>query len=194
MRKAFLPLRQLPEASLSASPDEESRPSKTQRKQGMHDLQELGERLARLPASHLKAIALPESLYTAIRDYQRFTKHEALRRQMQYIGKLMRGVDSAPIVSALNALQGESAAAIARMHQLEDLRRRFLDDQSVVDEILAQWPHADRTRLCQLRRQALKEQAQASPPRSFRLLFKALKSLEDTPHAAEAHEATEDFT
>lgn len=157
-------------------PDE--RPSKTQIKQAMEALQSLGSKLVALSPGHLKRLNLPDDLHLAVQDYQRFTKHEAKRRQLQYIGKLMRDIDPAPIEAGLEALRGESATAIARMHRLEDLRTRFLADEKVVDEILASWPDADLSYLRQLRRNALKEQALNKPPKSYRLIFKALKGLE----------------
>lgn len=156
----------------------ENRPSKTQVKQAMEDLQALGSKLVELSPGHLKILALPDNLHAAIADYQRFTKHEAKRRQLQYIGKLMRGIDPAPIEAGLNALRGESAAAIARMHRLEDLRERFLADEKVLEEILSIWPDADISYLRQLRRNALKEHSQNKPPKSFRLIFKTLKALD----------------
>lgn len=157
---------------------EEDRPSKTQIKQAMEDLQALGGKLVELSVGHLKTLNLPDDLYAAILDYQRFSKHEAKRRQLQYVGKLMRHVDPAPIEAGLEALRGESAAEIARMHRMEDLRNRFLADEKVIDDILALWPHADVFTLRQLRRNALKEQAANKPPKSFRLIFKAFKALE----------------
>lgn len=157
------------------------RPSKTQLKQAMHELQALGMQLVELSPGHLKTLQLPEDLYRAVSDCQRFPQREARRRQLQYIGKLMRSLDPAPIISGLEALRGESAAEIAQMHRLEDLRTRFLADEKVLDEILARSPFADITLLRQMRRNALKEQAQSKPPKAFRLLFKTLKALENNP-------------
>lgn len=156
----------------------DDRPSKTQIKQAMESLQVLGGKLVELSVGHLKTLPLDEDLYSAIIDYQRFPKHEAKRRQLQYIGKLMRNVDPEPIQAGLDALKGESAAEIARMHRMEDLRNRFMADEKVIDEILALWPAADISKLRQLRRNALKEQAGNKPPKSFRLIFQAFKALE----------------
>lgn len=156
----------------------DDRPSKTQMKQAMDDLQALGSKLVELSKGQLKSLMLPENLHNAILDYQRFPKHEARRRQLQYIGKVMRTLDAEPIEAGLAALRGESAAEIAHMHRMEDLRNRFLADEKVVEEILGLWPQADVSYLRQLRRNALKEQLQNKPPKSFRLIFKTFKSLE----------------
>ena len=69
--------------------------SKTRRKQEMHDLQALGAALVELSTAHLERMALPAELAQAVHAARRIASHEARRRQVQYIGKLMRGVDAA---------------------------------------------------------------------------------------------------
>lgn len=147
----------------------------------MNDLQALGEELVALSSDQLKKIDLPEDLRDAVRDAQRFTQHEARRRQLQYIGKLMRSLDAAPIREALDDIKGLSAAANARMHALERLRERFLEDEAVIGEIAAAHPGADLQQLRQLRRNALKEQQLGKPPRAFRELFRTLRDLQGAP-------------
>lgn len=163
-----------------------SRPSKTKIKEAMHELRDLGGELVELPVSQLKRLDLPENLLVAIRDCQKITAHGARRRQLQYIGKLMRSVDDEPIRAGLARLRGESAAEIARMHRLERFRVRLLEDEGVLGEIAAQWPAADLQHLRQLRRNALKEKELGKPPKNFRAIFQILKELEGMPDAAEA--------
>ena len=103
------------------------KPSKSALKREMTDLQALGAELVALSVDQLKKIDLPEDLRDAVRDGKRFTQHEAHRRQLQYIGKLMRSIDAAPIRAALDEINGVSAAATARMHALERLRERVRD-------------------------------------------------------------------
>jgi ribosome-associated protein len=160
---------------------DDTRPSKSQIKREMAALQALGEQLVALGKDQLARIVLPEDLRQAVRDAQRFTKHEARRRQLQYIGRLMRAVDPAPIQAALDEIHGVSAAANAHQHALERLRARLLEDESVLGDIAAQYPHADLQHLRQLRRNALKEQAAGKPPRAFRELFRVLRELGPTP-------------
>jgi ribosome-associated protein len=161
------------------TPDAEidQRPSKTAIKRAMTELQALGVELVGLSTDRLKKIDLPEDLRAAVRDAQRITQHEAHRRQLQYIGKLMRGLDAEPIRAALDEINGVSAAANARMHALERLRTRFLEDQKVIGEIATAHPGADLQQLRQLRRNALKEQQLGKPPRAFRELFRVLREL-----------------
>lgn len=156
-------------------PDE--RPSKTARKRAMGDLQSLGEELTALSTDQLKKIDLPDPLRDAVRDAQRFTQHGARRRQLQYIGKLMRDFDPEPIRAALDEIRGVSVAANARLHTLEALRTRFLADEKTIGDIAAAHPDADLQYLRQLRRNALKEQELGKPPRAFRELFRTLKGL-----------------
>ncbi|MBA3031762.1 MAG: DUF615 domain-containing protein [Gammaproteobacteria bacterium] len=151
----------------------------------MDDLQTLGVELVTLSKDQLKKIDLPENLGMAVREAQRITKHEAHRRQLQYIGKLMRSIDADPIRAALDDIKGVSAAANVRMHALEGLRTRFLADETVIGEIAATHPDADLQLLRQLRRNALKEQQLAKPPRAFRELFKVLRELQSTAGSTE---------
>lgn len=155
------------------------KPSKSAIKRAMSDLQALGTALVALSADQLKKIDLPEDLREAVHDAQRFTQHEAHRRQLQYIGKLMRGIDPGPIQAALDEINGVAAAATARMHAVERLRTRFLEDEKVIGEIAATHPDADLARLRQLRRNALKEQVLNKPPRAFRELFRVLRELHE---------------
>jgi ribosome-associated protein len=157
-------------------------PSKSEMKRAMQALQDLGEQLVALNKERLAKIALPEDLRAAVRDAQRFTKHEARRRQLQYVGRLMRDVDPAPIQAALDEINGVSAAANARQHALERLRAQLIEDEAVLGEIAQRYPAADLQRLRQLRRNALKEQANNKPPRAFRELFRVLRTLQENPN------------
>lgn len=153
-------------------------PSKTRRKQAMEELQSLGDALAALPADRVKKMPIPEELREAVMTVQRMTRHdEARRRQMQYIGKLMRAVDAAPVRLALAQARGDSAEETARLHQIERLRDTLLADEKVLHEIATRYPGADLQHLRALRRAALREQAENRPPRSFRAIFQVLKTL-----------------
>lgn len=170
------------------------RPSKSQKKREMNALQDLGESLVALSADQLKKIDLPDDLRAAVRDAQRFGSHGARRRQMQYIGKLMRAIEPAPIQAALDEINGVSAAANARLHWLERQRQRLLENETVIGEIAREYPGTDIQHLRQLRRNALKEQEQeqGKPPRAFREIFQVLKNLVDAGTTAEPHVMTEE--
>ena len=159
--------------------DTPERPSKSQKKRDMHALQEIGEELVALAAARLERIEMPEDLRSAIREAQRLTKHEARRRQMQYIGRLMRDVDPAPLREALDVVKGASAIETARQHRLERLRERLLGEETVLTENGAAHPGADLTRLRQLRRGTLHERDAGKPPKSFRELFRLLREIDN---------------
>ncbi|MDR2839352.1 MAG: DUF615 domain-containing protein [Azonexus sp.] len=163
------------EQDFNENPD---RPSKTRIKEAMHELRDLGAELVELSAGQLKRIALPEDILEAVRACQKITAHGARRRQIQFLGKLMRGVDDAPIRAGLALLRGESAAETARLHRLERFRARFMEDEHFLRDIAAQWPQADLQHLRQLRRNALKEQGSDKPPKNFRAIFQALQELD----------------
>jgi ribosome-associated protein len=154
------------------------KPSKTRRKREMHALQDLGEKLVELSSERLASIDLPEELRDAVREAQRVTQHEGRRRQLQYIGRLMRAIDAEPIREAIAALEGRSLAQRARLHRVERLRTRLLEDEEVLAEISCRHPDADLQRLRQLRRSILKEKEQGKPPRAFRELFRLLREME----------------
>jgi ribosome-associated protein len=161
------------------------RPSKSQKKREMAALQDMGAELVALGRDQLKKIDLPEDLRDAVRDAQRFTQHEARRRQLQYIGRLMRDLDPEPIRAALDEIKGVSTAAAARLHHLERLRTRLMEDDKVIGEIAHAHPNADLQHLRQLRRNALKEQELSKPPRAYRELFRVLRELEEHPDDAD---------
>ncbi len=160
-------------------PDEYSGPSKSQLKREMTDLQRLGAELVALSKERLKKIEMPERLRDALMDAQRFTKHEAKRRQMQYIGKIMRDIDDAPLRAALDEISGVSKAATVRQHQLERLRTRLMEDETAFSELARDYPAADIQHLRQLRRNAIKEATQNKPPRAYRDLFRELRILQE---------------
>ena len=157
--------------------------SKTQRKRDMHALQDLGEALVALPAARLAELDLPERLRDAVAEARRISKFGALRRQLQYIGRLMRDIDSSAIAARLDAWNGQSREATAHLHQLERWRERLLEDDAALEALLADYPQADVPRLRALVRNARREQAEGRPPANFRALFQALKDIVPEPTA-----------
>ena len=164
------------------------RPSKTKQKEAMHELRDLGAELVELSVGQLKRMNLPENILLAVRECQKITAHGARRRQIQYLGKLMRGVDDEPVRAGLALVRGESAAESARLHRLERFRNRLLEDEAVLSEIAATWPGADLQHLRQLRRNALKEQELSKPPKNFRAIFQVLQELDQRPALASEDE------
>jgi len=153
--------------------------SKTELKRDMEELQKLGEELASLKPSVLEKFPLSEDLAEAIKDAQRF-KNEARRRQLQYIGKLMRFEDTEPLQAALDKVRNKHSQATAELHKLEQLRDRVVEEgDSAIAEVMELYPTADRQRLRQLARQAAKEKKAGKPAKAFREIFQVLKALNE---------------
>jgi ribosome-associated protein len=150
-------------------------PSKTKKKQEMHELQKLGAALVELSAAHLEQMALPEELAQAVREARRIGSHEAKRRQMQFIGRLMRSIDPEPIRAQLASVEGSSAQARASHQRLEHLRARLMQDDVALTEFAATHPGADLQNLRALLRNARKEQKEGRPPRAYRELFRVIR-------------------
>ncbi len=155
---------------------DENRPSKTQRKKAVHELQGLGEELVELNEERLAAVEMPERLRDAVMAARRITAHEARRRQMQYIGKLMRTVDAQPIRAAIDAWRAQSTGHTAAHKRIEAWRDRLLADPDAINELTARYPGVDVLRLNGLIRDALLEREAHRPPRSYRELFQALRA------------------
>jgi ribosome-associated protein len=157
-------------------------PSKSQRKRESTALQDIGADLVKLPPERIRGLDLPEALRAAVLEAQRIRSHGALRRQMQFIGKLMRSIEAEPITEQLAVVRGESEQAKARFHTLERWRERLLADDAAVTEWQAAHPESDVQQLRQLIRNARKEAAEQKPPRAYRALFRLL-SQTTTPGA-----------
>lgn len=149
--------------------------SKSQDKRDMAALRDLGASLLDLPQARVDALPLNEKLAGALRDARRITSHEARRRQIQYIGKLMREQDPAPIRAALAEAAGQSASARARQKQLEQWRERLIKDDAALTEFAGEHPATDVQVLRTLIRNARKEIAGAHPPRAQRELFRVVR-------------------
>jgi len=154
-------------------------PSKTKKKQEMHELQRLGAALVQLSAAHFERMSLPEELAQAVREARRIRSHEAKRRQVQFIGRLMRGLDAEPIRAQLSAVAGGSAQERARHKRLEHWRARLLEDEGALTEFAREHAAADLQQLRALIRNARREQAASKPPRAYRELFRVIREAAD---------------
>lgn len=151
--------------------------SKTKIKKQMHDLRDLGVELTELGKDQLTQLDLPENLRDAILEIKNFNKHGARRRQMQYIGKLMREVDTAPIIAKLDSWRGTSQQHIAHMRLLERWRDRLIASDNALTELLAAHPQADAQHLRSLIRNTKKEIDAGKPPKSSREIFQVLRDI-----------------
>lgn len=156
----------------------EERPSKSQLKREASALQALGERLVELSPAQLNRIPLSEALREAVVEAQRIRQRGGRRRQLQFIGKLMRQVDAEPIAAAVQALDAQGLRAAAAQRRVEQWRERLLaEGDTALAELLEACPEADRQQLRQAVRSARQEQQAGRPPRAQRALLRLLRDL-----------------
>ena len=165
-----------PDAELEFDPDDVyDGPSKSQKKREVEALQDMGALLVELPDAQFKRIELPEALKQAVAACRKITQNGALRRQKQYIGKLMRSVDPAPIKAQLDAFNGVSAAETAKLHQAEKWRDKLIADNEALTLFLNSYPNTDATHLRQVIRNARDETARNKPPKAFLKIIRLLR-------------------
>ena len=154
-------------------------PSKTKLKQASHDLQSLGEAAAALPDDRLRALAISESLLDAILTFKKTRSHEGRRRQMQYVGKLMRrDEDAQAIREAVTELQLGRAKDSLALHEAERWRAELIASDDALTRWAAQQPGSDTQQLRSLVRAARKDAALEPEKRSgraYRELFQFIK-------------------
>lgn len=171
----------LPEDDEPAAPPTYSfddRPSKTRMKQASHELQTLGEAAVALPDARIDGLGVDEVLLDAIRQYKKTKSFEGRRRQMQYIGKLMRKHDVEAIRQAVTDMQLGRAKDSLALHQAERWRAELLAEDDATTRWIAEHPATDAQQLRSLVRAARKDAALAPEKRSgraFRELFQFIK-------------------
>jgi ribosome-associated protein len=173
-----LKAQQAAEAEAGEGPPPDIRPSKTRLKAEAHALQTLGADLAALPDGRLAALELPEPLRDAIDQLRRTKGHEARRRQLQYVGKQMRNVDSVPLYEAVAAYKLGSATETLKLHETERWREELLASDDALTRWAQAYPDSDLQRLRSLVRAARKDASLTPEQRSgrgFRELFQFIK-------------------
>lgn len=151
--------------------------SKSQRKRDALALQALAEELIRLSAPQLETVPIRDDVRGAVLDARALSRG-AYRRQVRYLGRLLRDIDVAPVRIAVDAYHGASLEDKARMKRLERWRERLMEEgDPAVAALLDEFPGADAQQLRQLLRNAHKEHEAGRPPRSYRLLLRFLREL-----------------
>ena len=160
---------------------EDEEKSKSQLKREAHAMIELGETLVNLPAEQLQRIPLNDELQNAIELARKITRHGGRKRQLQYIGKLLRHKeDVTPIQAALDKINDEHSRRDIAFHKLEKWRDRLIaEGDSALEELIAEYPHADRQHLRQLVHKANQEFRQNRPPTAARAIFRTLRDLSE---------------
>jgi ribosome-associated protein len=162
--------------------------SKTKLKAEADAAQDVGKKLIDLPKDRLIKLNLPEALFDAVSEAKRLTANGAIRRQKQYIGRLMRDIDISPIVDQLQRWEGKHNEESAKFHTLERWRERLLTDEKAISEYIIANPQVDSQQLRTLIRNAQREEVAQKPPKSSRELFKLLREVTESKDADEAIE------
>ena len=153
--------------------------SKSQRKRDLHALKELGIKLLDFSDDGLRQLDLPEDLLEALLTAKKITSHVARKRQLAYIGKLMKTIDPAPIRAIIEAREHQHQTSTRQFHLLEHLREQLLlEGDAALPEVLAYFPRTDRQHLRKLVRQAQREQTSGQPAGASRRLFRYLRELQ----------------
>jgi ribosome-associated protein len=176
-----MPAMRRPDETPSAADQSAERVSKTRRKAEMDALQALGKALVGVDPARLRELELPERLSEAIGDIRRMTRHEARRRQLQFIGRLMRDVDAEVIRAKVAAWSDAPNREKARLHAIERWRERLLGGDEALREFAATFPRANAAALEGLVARARRERAHGGPPRAYRELFRALTAALGDP-------------
>ncbi|MFC3292533.1 ribosome biogenesis factor YjgA [Modicisalibacter luteus] len=161
--------------SFDSPADQDGRPSKTQRKQEMQALQELGEKIIALSDAQRARLPLSEDMLAAVEETSRIRSHEGRRRHMQYVGKVMRREDITGIQAAFDEFEQEKLRRDNAFHRLEKWRDRLIDDDEALEPFIADHPNVDRQALRQLIRNARNERERDKPPTNARKLFKLIR-------------------
>jgi len=163
--------------------------SKTERKRRMHDIQALGESLIKLSMEQLKEICHDEQLLDAIQLAKQIRSREALRRQKQYIGKLMRKIDIEGIVAKMASLENDRYVETAAFHEIEQMRTRLLTEgKEAIGSVIERYPFVDSQKLRQLVKRAKTEQVNDQGMTAQRALFRFLRKAQSDSEASQEHD------
>jgi ribosome-associated protein len=153
-------------------------PSKSALKRQAHELQHLGADLAALADEQLAALPMPEALLQAVVTLKRTRSHEGRRRQLQYVGKLMRRADVQPLAEAVAGAQLGPAQDALALHLAERWREELARDDGALTRWLTEHPQSDARRLRSLVRNARHEAALPPEQRhgtAWRELFRFIR-------------------
>ena len=161
--------------------DQDALISKSQLKREMHHLQDLGKALIDLKAEEIEKLSITEVLIDALNEAKRIKHREGLRRQMQFIGKLMRKEPTETIEKIeayFDKLRNQHQNNTQHLHLIEQWRDRLLNkENSEIESLVAQYPNGDRQWLRQMVRQSWHETDKNKPPAAARNLFIYIRGL-----------------
>lgn len=159
--------------------DEEQTVSRSEIKRQMLALQALGERLVTLKPAQWEEFGFSESMLEALQESQRIKSHNAMRRHIRRLGKLLNQEDTEKVEALFKRMDDRAMQDTQRFHRIEQWRDRLIEgDDKTLSDLLDICPNVDIQHLRQLIRASKKERELAKPPAAQRKLFKYLRGLE----------------
>lgn len=158
--------------------EQETWVSKSEVKRELLELQRLAGRLLELSPGQWSKLGFDQRMLETLEESRRVKGHNALRRHVRRVAKLLREEDSERVAALFRDMDSQHQREIQRFHRLESLRDRLMrEDETAMTELLSSCPAADRQRIRQLVRAGKREQERKKPPAAQRKLFNYLKEL-----------------
>ena len=154
--------------------DKDSVISKTELKKDSKKIQEFGRRISELTINNIEAFKFPSNIYEATIDLKNIKSNSAKKRQVQYLGKLLREIDLTDAFLTMKQLKVSSQKEIQRNHIIEDWRDRLLSNNDSITQFVDEYPKIDRQSLRQTISNAQKDN---KSPKYSRQLFKLIKDI-----------------
>ena len=157
--------------------DEENKEfvSKTELKKDSKKIQAFGRKISELSSEEISSFKFPYTILKAIKDCKSIKSNVAKKRQVQYLGKLLREIDLSEAYLQMNQINSNSQLEVRNNHKAEIWRERLIQDKNALTELIRLCPDVDRQKIRQLIQNTLKEIKASNPPKYYRRLFKYIK-------------------
>jgi ribosome-associated protein len=157
--------------------DKDSVISKTELKKDSKKIQQFGRKISELTINNIEAFKFPLNIYEATIDLKNLKSNSAKKRQVQYLGKLLREIDLTDAFIIMKQLKVSSQKEIQRNNIIEGWRNKLLNNNNSITEFVDEYPEIDRQSLRQTISNAQKEKIKNKPPKYSRQLFKLIKDI-----------------
>jgi ribosome-associated protein len=157
--------------------DKDSVISKTELKKDSKKIQQFGRKISELTINNIEAFKFPINIYEATIGLKNLKSNSAKKRQVQYLGKLLREIDLTDAFITMKQLKVSSQKEIQRNHIIENWRDKLLSNNESITEFVDEYPEIDRQSLRQTISNAQKEKKDNKPPKYTRQLFKLIKDI-----------------
>ena len=151
--------------------------SKTELKKDSKKIQQFGRKISELTINNIEAFKFPLNIYEAVIGLKNLKSNSAKKRQVQYLGKLLREIDLTDAFLVMKQLKVSSQKEIQRNHIIEGWRDKLLSNNDSITEFIDEYPKIDRQSLRQTVSNAQKEKKDNKPPKHSRQLFKLIKDI-----------------